>query len=163
MSGPQIPSEAYYQGTLALDFRLPSGLPATPAAPQLTVLPGGRRASAGQTPGDLPDVEHWAACFVQAIVEVIGGDRPVAQLTRWTSAMVYCDISRRVSILGTTSTAASRGRVSRPQVRSVHLCQPCDGVAEVAAHIRHGQRSRAVAARLEVVQGRWLCTALQLV
>ena len=148
------------QGTLALDFRLASGVPATPTAPALQLLAGGR--SSAPSPAGVPDVRDWAARFVQAVAEVIGGDRPVSQLIRWTDEDVYLDMCRRVRILGVTSTAASRGRVNRPQVRSVHICQPRDGVAEVAVHIRHGTRSRAVAARLEVVRDRWLCTALQL-
>jgi hypothetical protein len=157
---PSSGAERYAQGALALDFRLPSGLPATPRAPELVVLPGGRQAY--RTPAGLPDVRDWAARFVQAIVEVIGGDRPVSQLIRWTDAAVYLDVSRRVRILGVTSTATTRSRANRPQVRSVHICQPREGVAEVAVHIRHGARSRAVAARLEVVRDRWLCTALEL-
>jgi hypothetical protein len=150
----------YAQGALALDFQLPSGVPAVPATPALLALGGGRSTCA--TPAGMPDVRDWAARFVQAVAEVIGGDRPVAQLIRWTDQEVYLDISRRVRILGVTSTAATRSKVNRPQVRSVHICQPLDGVAEVAVHIRHGARSRAVAARLEVVRGRWLCTALEL-
>jgi hypothetical protein len=153
-------TDAYAQGTLALDFRLASGVPAAPTTPSLTLLPGGR--SSGPTPPGLPDVREWAARFVQAIAEVIGGDRPVAQLIRWTDEEVFLDMSRRVRILGVTSTAATRSKVNRPQVRSVHVCQPGDGIAEVAVHILQGARSRAVAARLEVVRGRWLCTALEL-
>jgi hypothetical protein len=154
------PVAAYAQGTLALDFRLASGVPAVPTTPSLTLLPGGR--SSSSTPPGLPNVREWAARFVQAIAEVIGGDRPVAQLIRWTDADVFLDMSRRVRILGVTSTAATRSKVNRPQVRSVHVCQPSDGIAEVAVHILQGARSRAVAARLEVVRGRWLCTALEL-
>lgn len=159
----QVPSPvggAYAQGALALDFRLSSGLAAVPETPSLVALAGGR--SQSRTPAGLPDVRGWAARFVQAIAEVIGGDRPVSQLIRWTDEQVYLDVSRRVRILGVTSTAATRSRANRPQVRSVHICQPSDGVAEVAVHIRQGARSRAVAARLEVVRGRWLCTALEL-
>ena len=159
--GQREPGPRYTQGTLALDLPGQRGVPA-PGPPTLTVLPGGGgRRPTSSSPAGVPDAHDWAARFVQAIVEVIGGDRPLSQLVRWTSEAVYVDMQRRVKILGAT-TSASRGRVSRPQVRSVHLCQPRDEVAEVAVHIRHGARSRAVAARLEVVQGRWLCTALQL-
>ena len=149
----------FTQGTLALD--LPSRPQLPPGPPTLSVVPGGRR-SAGQTPGTgVPDVQEWAARFVQAIVEVISGDRPLTQLVRWTSEAVYVAMAHRVKVLAATTTA-SRGRLSRAQVHSVHICQPCDEVAEVAVHLRHGARSRAVAARLELVQGRWLCTALQM-
>ena len=155
------PARYYAQGTLALELPEPSGTRQALGPPQLGVLHGGGSRRAGSWPAGVPDAHDWAARFVQAIVEVIGGDRPLSQLVRWTSEAVYVEMSRRVKILGAT-TAASRGRASRPQVQSVHICQPRDEVAEVAAHIRHGVRSRAVAARLEVVQGRWLCTALQL-
>lgn len=153
-------TEVYVQGALALDYRLPSGVPAVPSVPTLVALPDCLPRC--PTPEGLPDIRDWSARFVQAIAEVIGGDRPVSQLIRWTDEEVYLDVSRRVRILGVTSTAATRSRVNRPQVRSVHICQPRDGVAEVAVHIRHGARSRAVAARLEVVRERWLCTALEL-
>jgi uncharacterized protein DUF6459 len=153
---------AYTQGTLALQFESSSPGTELGGPPRLTVLPGGRSRGFGSSPSGLPDARDWAARFVQAIVEVIGGDRPVTQLVRWTAEDVYLDMSRRVRILGLTSTAGSRGRACRPQVASVHVYQPCDDVAEVAVHLRHGARSRAVAARLEVMRGRWLCTALQL-
>lgn len=158
--GEREPGSQYAQGMLALDLPGQRSAPA-PGPPTLTVLPGGRGRRLTSSPAGVPDAHDWAARFVQAIVEVIGGDRPVSQLVRWTSEAVYMDMQRRVKILGATTTA-SRGRVTRPQVRSVHICQPRDDVAEVAVHIRHGARSRAVAARLEVVQGRWLCTALQM-
>jgi hypothetical protein len=152
---PAAPADAspvgVVQGTLALDFPLPSGVPAEPRAPALTLVVGGA-----------PQPSAWAGRFVQAVVEVIAGDRPVQQLVRWTNARVYADLSRRVRVLGLTTSAASRQRTERSHVRSVHIFQPCPDAAEVAAHVRHGSRSRAVAARLEADRGRWTCTALLL-
>jgi rhodanese-related sulfurtransferase len=46
-------------------------------------------------------------------------------------------------------------------VRSVHVFLPSPASAEVSVHVRHGQRSRAIAARIERFDGRWTCTALE--
>ncbi len=143
---------ASVQGTLALDL----GRPATPTTPELLVLDG---------PDDDPGTEElrgWAARFAQAVVEVTGGDRPLQQLLRWTTARVYQDLNRRVQIMGQTRSAHQRRSTIRPQVRTVHVCRPCEDVAEVSVHIRYGPRSRALAARLERRASHWTCTALQL-
>jgi hypothetical protein len=146
---------ASVQGTLALDLGLvPSALPGPPA-PELSVVPG-------EAASDEHEVRTWAARFAQATVEVLGGDRPVSQLLRWTTRRVYLDLDRRVRILGRTSAAPQRVRTVRPQVRSVHVCQPAPDAAEVSVHVRHGHRSRALAARLERREGRWRCVALEL-
>jgi hypothetical protein len=153
----------YVQGTLALDLAGDmAAAPAPPGPPTLTLLAGGSAARFGPDARGLPDPRDWAARFCQAIVEVIGGDRPAAQLVRWTSCDVYRDLNRRVRILGLTSNAATRGQAARPQVRSVRVCQPALNVAEVAVHLQHGCRSRALAARLEIIEHRWLCTALHI-
>ena len=104
----------------------------------------------------------WAHRFAQAVVEVTGGDRPLTQLLRWTTARVYQDLARRVHVMAQTRTAPQRRRTIRPQVRSVHVFQPSPTTAEVSVHVRYGQRSRAVAARLERRRGTWTCTALLL-
>lgn len=143
---------AAVQGSLALDLRRH---PAAPAAPELRVIQGsGSR--------EHREVQAWAARFAQATVEVLGGDRPLSQLLRWTTARVYQDLDRRVRILARTAPAPERRRTVRPQVRSVHVFQPDTGSAEVSVHVRHGHRSRAIAARLERRNGRWTCVALQL-
>lgn len=108
------------------------------------------------------EVQAWATRFAQAVVEVLGGDRPLSQLVRWTSQRVYLELERRLSILRRTSDAGRRMRTVRPQVRSVHVFHPTPDTAEVSVHVRHGQRSRAIAARLELHRGRWQCTVLQL-
>ena len=109
----------------------------------------------------LPDPRTWSGQFVQALIEVLSGDRPASQLLRWTNERVYADVVRRVRALGVTSIAIRRGR-GRALVRSVHICEPRDGIAEAAIHVKHGGRSRAVAVRLEGLDGRWRCTALSL-
>jgi hypothetical protein len=138
-------------GTLALDL---GGGPAAPPTPALHLVPESGSA-------ELREVHAWAARFAQATVEVIGGDRPLAQLLRWTTARVYQDLDRRVRILSRTAATPQRLRTIRPQVRSVHVCQPRPGTAEVSVHVQHGRRSRAIAARLEQRNGRWTCVALQ--
>jgi len=139
------------QGTLALDIHGCLGVPQTP---ELRVVDDEGKA--------LDDVHLWSARFAQAVVEVIGGDRPLTQLVRWTTKRVYSDLGRRVRILARTSPSAQRLRTLRPQVRSVHVFQPTPDTAEVSVHVRHGHRSRALAARLELDDGRWQCTVLQL-
>ncbi len=143
---------AAVEGALALDL---GPVHTAPVTPELRVLQGsGSR--------EHREVQAWAARFAQATVEVLGGDRPLAQLLRWTTARVYQDLDRRVRILARTAPAPQRLRTIRPQVRSVHVFQPEPGTAEVSVHVRHGQRSRAIAARLERRHDRWTCVALQL-
>jgi hypothetical protein len=150
------------QGTLALAFLLPSGVPAEPLPPprlRLVVDRDERRPAdpefAAQPTGraELPEPAPWAGRFAQAVVEALDGDRPASQLVRWTSCEVYQALTRRV-----LSPAGS----ARAVVRSVHVTEPADGVAEVTALVRRGPRCTAVALRLEGLDGRWQCTALEL-
>lgn len=154
---------ALVQGTLALAFVLPSGLAASPTAPPDLRVVGGRAADAiddeefGPQPtarADLPDPRQWCTRFVQAVVEVLAGERPTSQLVRWTTKGIYDDICRR--------RARATTEPSRPVVRSLHISEPVDGVAEVAALVRRGVRCSALALRLEGLDGRWQCTALEL-
>jgi len=115
----------------------------------------------GRTTG-LPDARAWGSRLAQAVAEVLAGDRPLSQLVRWTDAVVYMDLNRRVRVLGLTTTATHRGAKERSAIRSVRVSQPAERVAEIAAHVRYGNRSRAMALRLEVHRGRWICTALEL-
>ena len=142
---------AAVQGTLALDLG-----PTAPTSPSPALYAVGGEAD----PRSEAEVRAWAARFAQAVVEVTGGDRPVTQLLRWTSARVYADLNRRVRIMAQNRPAGQRMRTIRPQVRSVHVFQPAPTSAEVSVHVRYGQRSRALAARLEQRNGHWTCTAL---
>jgi hypothetical protein len=140
------------QGTLALDLR--GGQPGPPETPELDLTRQSRIPAV-----DDPEVRAWAARFAQAVVETLGGQRPVSQLVRWTAPDVHRDLQRRALLI----RQAARGTRSpiRPQVRSVHVCRPSAGSAEVSVHVRHGARSRALAMRLERRDDRWVCTVLQ--
>jgi hypothetical protein len=105
---------------------------------------------------DLPDPRPVAHRFLQASVEALAGRRPATQLQQWTSPAVFADLSRALRSRRIHAAGAT------PTVLSVHVSEPADGVAEVCAVIRHGERARAAAARLEGVDGRWRCVALQL-
>lgn len=176
------------QGALALAFALPSGLPVSPRDPaelsgrgqrRLQLVPPFDRAPARQpnrrkqrtaaddfgprhTPrADLPEPRPWAGRLVQAIVEVTSGVRPVSQLVRWTTTDVYATLQRRIARSELLSQQSPGGRRVGAIVRSIHVNEPADGVAEVCAVVQHGARCRAIALRLEGFDGRWQCTALQ--
>ncbi|KRC54843.1 MULTISPECIES: Rv3235 family protein [unclassified Nocardioides] len=146
------------QGTLALAL-LPRQGP--PAAPPRTTRPG-----AAVVPIDRRlrrTIEEWAYRFTQAAVEIVGGDRPVSQLVRWTTPEVYADLRLRAHLVaraGGHQPGLARVQAVRPRVQSVHSCFVTDDIVECGVHVRHGERSRAVAVRFERSGQRWICTAL---
>lgn len=145
LSRSQVSATA--QGLLALEFGRGPDLPTRPNLRLVT--------------GDEPSLDGFATRFAQAVVEVIGGDRGVYQLMRWTTDEVYDDLQRRSSILQRSTGQDPRQRKLRAQVRSVHLSCPQPDVAEISIHVRHGARSRAIAARIELIEGRWRCSAIE--
>jgi hypothetical protein len=177
-----------HQGALKLAFTLASGVPAVPEGaahawhrddvpgPALRLVPPiaerSRRRSAEdllqdefgprQTPRALlPDPTPWAGRLVQAVVEAMAGVRPVSQLIRWTTTEVYEGIQNR-AIRAMHERRGPTPRRLAEVVRSVHVSEPVDGVAEVCAIVQQGPRCRAIALRLEGADGRWKCTVLQL-
>ena len=137
---------AQAQGALALDL---DDAPGLPARPTLRVVTGEER-----------ELDAFSARFAQAVVEVIGGDRGVHQLMRWTTERVYTDLMRRSHALHRATPGDQRLRRVRATVRSVHLFRPHEDAAELSIHVRHGHRSRAIAARIERIEGRWRCSVL---
>jgi len=140
---------AITQGTLALDLqpRL------EPPAPLLGIDLRQRR-----------DADAWAIRFAQAAIEIVGGDRPASQLVRWASRDVYIDLERRALLVaraGGHTPGVARVQPVRPRVLSVRTFFPTPDVVEAGTHIKYGERSRALAARFERRQQRWVCTALE--
>jgi hypothetical protein len=152
---PVIPL-AYVQGTLALDFE-PRREP--PPAPVIPIDRSGL--TAGRAGGD---IEAWARRYVQAAVEIVGGDRPITQLLRWSAPEVYNDLEYRAHLVaraGRHHPGTGRVQPVRPQVRGVRTLAIADGIVEVSALLRYGERHRAIAARFERIRGHWRCTALE--
>jgi hypothetical protein len=108
--------------------------------------------------------EQHAVRIGAAVVEVVGGDRPVSQVLRWTTPEVYQDLARRAHLVA--SAVGRRPGVGgiqsvRPQLVAAHTSFVTQHCAEVSLHVRYGQRSRAVAARFELIRDRWQVSALE--
>jgi hypothetical protein len=155
------------QGTLALDWS-----PSAPPAPDLNCIPGaGNRlpmcdlttdpaVAVVATPRcELPEPSRWTAQLVQAVIEVLGHERPRQQLVRLLSPSLYADISAAV-LAGAQPKRPGQAPRARRSVSSVHVFEPADGIIEANAVIVGGARARAVALRLEGWDGRWRCTRL---
>jgi hypothetical protein len=150
------------QGTLALAFDLPNGLPAEPEAPPALRLVPSLGVKAANRRGDRNDpTRTWAGRLACAVVEVLAGERPATQLLRWTTDEVYDVVARRARRAGRHGKLVAFGR-HKPTVRSVRICEPAEGVVEACAVVGRGERFSAVALRLERVDGRWRCTALEM-
>jgi hypothetical protein len=105
--------------------------------------------------GVLPDARDAGRRLITLTLEAMAGRRPLAQLQPMTSAGVFAALSA-----GRRPRWCTEGTAPLI-VGPVHVCEPVDGVAEVSAVARRGGRAHAVAARLEGIDGRWRCTALQ--
>jgi hypothetical protein len=105
----------------------------------------------------LPDPTAVVGQLAQAVVEVVSGQRPAPQLIRHTAPTVYSVIARQAMV-------AARRRAPGPRraavVRRVRVCEPADGIVEACAVVVSHGRVRALALRLEGLDGRWLLTAL---
>jgi hypothetical protein len=119
---------------------------------------------------ELCDPLPWARQLARGIAEVLIGARPARQLSAWLTedsqtALRRGAWRRRVrSRVGNGPLDGARVGVrrqsSRVLVRSVHVSEPSDGVAEISAHLWIDDRGTAIALRAEGRDGRWICTAI---
>jgi hypothetical protein len=150
---------ASMQGTLALALQ-PRREPPTVRVER----PGSGADVVGIDRRSRSGLEAWTCRFAQAAAEIVGGDRPASQLLRWTSPEVYADLNRRAQLVaraGGHQPGQARVQPVRPRVIGVRTCFVDSETVEAGLHIRYGQRSRAVAARFERREERWVCTALE--
>lgn len=101
--------------------------------------------------------------FMQALVEVLSGTRPVRQMAAWMSPDVYDQLVRRLRVRSRSTRALCSGH--RARVVSVHVSLLDETQAELAGRFIHQGRSRAIAVRLELQRNhrgttQWLCTAV---
>ena len=94
-----------------------------------------------------------------ALVEELkaGSERAFTQLIAQYHQPIYSVIARQAMVAGRRRTPGPR----RPAiVRRVRVCEPADGIVEACAVVVSNGRVRAMALRLEGLDGRWLVTAL---
>ena len=105
---------------------------------------------------DLPDPRIAGRRLLTLTLEALAGRRPLTQVQPLTALGVYAALKSgrrpRWCVEGTAPVLLG----------PVHVCEPVDGVAEVSAVARRSGRAHAVAVRLEGMDGRWRCTALQI-
>lgn len=113
--------------------------------------------------GDARPLRERSARFMQALVEVLSGERPVRQMAPWMAPDVYEQLSSRLAVHARAPRRAIPARGAR--IVSVHVAMVHDEAAEIAGRMVHRGRSRAVAVRLELHTMHrgdkvWRCTAL---
>lgn len=148
LAGPHQQVQPDVQGTLALDFH-----------PEVPVR---RRPALNSVAGEREELERFTKRLCTAVVEVLAGDRGPAQLLQLVDERVYADLVSRGRALAGIGGVDQRLHRPRARIRSVRVFCPSAGAAEFGMHVRHGERSRAVAGRLELHDdGGWVCVALE--
>jgi hypothetical protein len=104
-----------------------------------------------------------AAHFMQALVEVLSGERAPRQMAAWMAPDVYDQLHARLAARARVPRRVGVGGTAR--IASVHVSMINDETAEIAGRMVHRGRSRALAVRLELQtshrgQRAWRCTAL---
>lgn len=99
---------------------------------------------------ELPSVHQWSIRLVHGLVEVMNGLRPISQLTRWLTVDIMHQVKNHIY----------DHDLRKLVVRSVHVTEPSDGVAEVCAVFGTANRCYALAMRLEGLDARWRVTNL---
>lgn len=99
----------------------------------------------------LPNGDIWAERFVILALEVMAGSRPIAQLSRWCSRKVFTYLIENI-----------HPKKTMPKLGKLHISKPTEECMEVVLLLHSPVRKRALMARFEAVDGRWLCTVLQI-
>jgi len=138
--------------------------PALPQAPRRPVrgLAADDYFGRQPTPADaLPDPVPLLENLTRCVIEILAGARELDQIARWVDEDVYRHLLKRV-VLAKRARAAKNLAPVRPgfTIGSTHVYSPRDGIVEAAVTVRGRSRSRAVALRLEGLDGRWRATAI---
>jgi len=108
--------------------------------------------------------------FMALCLEIFNGYRPTGHVRALTSPTAASGVVEQLT-MALQRVAALRRRAqgpgsSRPVpvgLGRVLMCEPRGGVVEAAAVLHAGGRALALALRLELRHGRWLCTAARAV
>ncbi|ROS78511.1 Rv3235 family protein [Cellulomonas sp. PhB143] len=124
-----------------------------------TAAPG-REAGPVRPGSPLTDPTATCCAVARTALEVLRGERPVAQLARWLAPDVHEALARRARLLLAAAVpSAAHDPITVRRARTVRL-GPSSAEASVA--LECGGRVRAVAVRVEDHRGSWRVTALEI-
>jgi hypothetical protein len=109
----------------------------------------------------LPNPTDWTARMARALIEAVAGERPVTQLTKWTTRAVLLQVTVRADVARRHPAGKALSSPLR-RVGSVRTCVVAPGIVEACAVVSGMTRARAIALRLEARDQRWIVTAMQL-
>ncbi|MEY2722660.1 MAG: hypothetical protein RIS57_567 [Actinomycetota bacterium] len=104
----------------------------------------------------LPDPIRWTRAYLISVIEILAGRRPIKQIARSTHRFTFNNISKEIGSINMSGRNA-------PRLRKIYRSEPIEGVVEVSATISIDARVRAIAARFEGVDHRWICTEFDLI
>lgn len=117
-------------------------------------------------------VEAMCASLTVSILEALIGRRPVTQLERWFSKTCFQKVQRRASITRNAIAcqyanpaiqyAPYTKIIKLPKVKKVRAQNVGEGKYEVCVLVTDGQRTRALALRVERVHNNWHITDLEI-
>ncbi len=99
----------------------------------------------------LPDIRLWTMSLAVSALEVFAGRRNPAQLAVRLHRVIYSEL------LISAGLAKEIGKVVK-----IHQDSPLDGIVESSLTVKFTDRIRAMVIRAEGINGKWLCTALEL-
>ncbi len=103
----------------------------------------------------LPEPREWLRHLLRVVLECLEGWRPAVQLRQFAVPEVVTVVAARRKQVGRPGAA--------PRVCSLRVTEPVNGVVESCAVVHRGGRPQAVAIRLEGLDGRWQCVALDVI
>ncbi|MCC3274009.1 Rv3235 family protein [Arthrobacter zhangbolii] len=159
---------------------IPAPVPAVPRqAPangvEAPAQPASAAAAAAWSSDPADDARVRAICqsVALAALEVLGGVRPLQQMSRWLDQENYDRLQLRANLVRgrrqAAAAAAGSGSGPDPQllhrgvrIRSCRLCPVAEGIYEGAVVALEHERARAVALRIQLRRGLWRVTALEI-
>ncbi|MDT0156805.1 Rv3235 family protein [Microbacterium sp. ARD32] len=104
----------------------------------------------------LPDPVPLLRSLTNGALEVLAGSRKVDQLARWLSEDAFRALATRANLSARARSARGIAPArSSFQILSIRTSEPVDGVIEAVVIVAGPGRTRAVAVRLEGLDGRW--------
>jgi len=144
----------------------------SPSRPPNSAPPPTGVHSAQCAPGVSPDARLAVRRFISSCVEVLNGYRPAAHLRRLAQPREAATVvaqgvtaAHRVAQERRRPGPGTPPRLRRPApvaVVKVSLCEPRPGAVEAAAVLMIGDRTWAMAIRLELHGDAWLATVMRL-